>query len=46
MTKTNVHRQMWGMIGNKTIIENVFLHDLNQYINDHIMNILEKKKET
>ena len=24
-----------SMIGNKTIIENVFLHDLIQYINDY-----------
>ena len=23
------------MIGNKTILENVFLQDLNQYINDY-----------
>jgi hypothetical protein len=24
-----------NMIGNKTILENVFLQDLNQYINDY-----------
>jgi hypothetical protein len=26
-----------NMIGNKTILENVFLQDLNQYINDYII---------